>query len=101
MLVMSSLGSVPRDDFDPDSDVDVLVEFEMRHVPGLAVIRLEQELSRLLGGRRVDLVTPKFLSRRQAQDPPLPLTSPATATSLWRRAPSTGKSWEIRPRRRS
>jgi predicted nucleotidyltransferase len=61
---LAFFGSVLRDDFGPDSDVDVLVEFETGHVPGLAFIRLEQELSTLLGGRRVDLVTPKFLNER-------------------------------------
>src|SRR5437870_835037 len=61
---LALFGSVLRDDFGPDSDVDVLVEFESGHVPGLAFIRLEQELSKLLGGRRVDLVTPKFLNDR-------------------------------------
>lgn len=60
---LSLFGSVLRDDFGPDSDIDVLVEFEAGHVPGLAFIRLEQELSSLLG-RRVDLVTPKFLNER-------------------------------------
>jgi uncharacterized protein len=60
---LALFGSVLRDDFGPDSDIDVLVEFETGHVPGLAFIRLEQELSRLLG-RRVDLVTPKFLNER-------------------------------------
>lgn len=57
-------GSVLREDFRPDSDIDVLVEFQAGHVPGLAFILLEQELSRLLDGRRVDLVTPKFLNER-------------------------------------
>ena len=61
---LALFGSVLREDFRPDSDIDVLVEFEAGHVPGLAFIRLEQELSRLLGGRRVDLVTPKFLNER-------------------------------------
>ena len=61
---LALFGSVLRDDFGPESDVDVLVEFEPGHVPGFAFIRLEQELSRLLGGRRVDLVTPKFLNDR-------------------------------------
>jgi predicted nucleotidyltransferase len=60
---LALFGSVLRDDFGPDSDIDVLVEFETGHVPGLAFIRLEQELSSLLG-RRVDLVTPKFLNER-------------------------------------
>jgi predicted nucleotidyltransferase len=42
--------------------VDVLVEFEPEHVPGLAFFSMERELSALLG-RRVDLNTPGFLSR--------------------------------------
>ncbi|HSU80760.1 MAG TPA: nucleotidyltransferase family protein [Thermoanaerobaculia bacterium] len=61
---LSLFGSVLRDDFGPQSDIDVLVEFEPGHVPGLRLIRLQDELSRLFGGRRVDLVTPKFLNRR-------------------------------------
>jgi predicted nucleotidyltransferase len=61
---LALFGSVLRDDFGPDSDVDVLGEFEVGRVPGLAFIRLEQALSNLLGGRRVDLVTPKFLNGR-------------------------------------
>ena len=54
-------GSVLRDDFAPDSDVDVLVEFEPGHTPGLAFFALERELSQILG-RPVDLNTPAFLS---------------------------------------
>jgi hypothetical protein len=61
---LAFFGSVLREDFGPDSDVDVLVEFETGHVPGLAFVRLEQDLSRLLGGRRIDLVTPNFLNER-------------------------------------
>ena len=61
---LSLFGSVLRGDFGPDSDVDVLVEFEPDHVPGLALIRIEDELSELLGGRKVDLVTPGFLNHR-------------------------------------
>ena len=53
-----------RDDFGPESDVDVLVEFEPGHTPGLALIQIQDELSALLGGRPVDLVTPKFLHPR-------------------------------------
>ncbi len=59
---LSLFGSVIRDDFTPSSDVDVLVEFEPGHVPGLAFFSMERELSALLG-RRVDLNTPGFLSR--------------------------------------
>ena len=61
---LSLFGSAVKGDFGPESDVDVLVEFEPGHVPGLALIRMQDELSVLLGGRRVDLVTPKFLNRR-------------------------------------
>lgn len=59
---LSLFGSVLRDDFRPDSDVDVLVEFEPGHVPGFAFMTMQEELSALLG-RKVDLNTPKFLSR--------------------------------------
>ncbi len=59
---MSFFGSVLRDDFTRDSDVDVLVEFEPGHVPGLAFFEMEAELSRILG-RKVDLNTPQCLSR--------------------------------------
>jgi predicted nucleotidyltransferase len=61
---LSLFGSILRDDFGPGSDIDVLVEFEPGHVPGFRLIRLQDELSGLFGGRRVDLVTPKFLNRR-------------------------------------
>jgi len=64
---LSLFGSVLRGDFGPESDIDVLVAFEPGHVPGLALIDLEDELSRMLGGRRVDLVTEKFLNRRIRQ----------------------------------
>ena len=51
-------------DVRPDSDVDVLVEFEPGHVPGLIRLAgMELELSTLLGGRKVDLNTPLCLSR--------------------------------------
>lgn len=57
-------GSALRDDFRPDSDVDVLVEFEPGHVPGFfRLFDMEAELSALFGGRKVDLRTPQDLSR--------------------------------------
>jgi uncharacterized protein len=61
---LSFFGSVLSDSFHPDSDIDVLVEFEPGHIPGLKLIRIQEELSSILGGRKVDLVTPKFLNRR-------------------------------------
>jgi predicted nucleotidyltransferase len=59
---LALFGSVLRDDFSPGSDVDVLVEFEPGHVPGLAFFAMEAELSAIVG-RKVDLNTPGFLSR--------------------------------------
>ena len=62
---LSLFGSVLRDDFGPDSDVDVLVEFEPGHSPSmLRFVRMEQELTAIMGGRKVDLITAKSLSRR-------------------------------------
>ena len=62
---LSIFGSVLRDDFRPDSDVDVLVEFEAGHTPGFfRLFEMEEELSGLLGRRRLDLLTPKFLNHR-------------------------------------
>jgi predicted nucleotidyltransferase len=54
-------GSVLREDFRPDSDVDVLVEFDTGVRIGLQFFALEQELSEILG-HKVDLNTPGFLS---------------------------------------
>lgn len=63
-------GSILRDDFGPDSDIDVLVEFAPDRVPGLAFFQIQEELAALLG-RKVDLHTPGFLSpyfRQQVLD---------------------------------
>jgi len=59
---LAFFGSVLRDDFTPESDVDVLVEFEPGARVGLRFFALEQELSELLG-HKVDLNTPGFLSK--------------------------------------
>ena len=60
---LSLFGSVLRDDFGPDSDVDVLIEFEPGHTVGLLrMAGLELELSAMLD-RKVDLRTPAELSR--------------------------------------
>ena len=58
---LSLFGSALREDFRPESDVDILVEFTPGHVPGFAFFALQDELSELIG-RRVDLNTPNFLS---------------------------------------
>ena len=61
---MAFFGSVLRADFGPESDIDVLVEFEPGHVPGLfGIARMELELSTIFDGRKVDLRTAEDLSR--------------------------------------
>lgn len=60
---LSLFGSVLRNDFSPDSDIDVLVEFEPGKTPGFAIVTIQQELSKLMGGRTIDLRTPHELSR--------------------------------------
>ncbi len=59
---LALFGSVLRPDFREDSDIDVLVEFEPDHIPGLAFFSMQDELSEMLG-RKVDLNTPNFLSK--------------------------------------
>ena len=59
---LALFGSVLREDFRPESDVDVLVEFEPGTRVGLRFFDMEMELSEILG-RKVDLNTPGFLSK--------------------------------------
>jgi predicted nucleotidyltransferase len=59
---LALFGSVLREDFGPESDVDVLVEFEPGARTGLRFFTMQEELSRILG-RRVDLNTPQSLSK--------------------------------------
>lgn len=66
---LAIFGSALRKDFRPESDIDVLVEFEPDRTPGLlGVARMELELSELFSGRKVDLRTPEDLSRYFRQD---------------------------------
>jgi len=59
---LAFFGSVLRENFGPESDLDVLVEFAPGMTPGLDFFTIEEELSMLLD-RKVDLNTPQFLSR--------------------------------------
>jgi predicted nucleotidyltransferase len=59
---LSLFGSILRDDFRGDSDVDVVVEFEPGKTPGFGFAGIQEELSVLLG-RQVDLNTPASLSK--------------------------------------
>jgi predicted nucleotidyltransferase len=64
MRRLALFGSQLKGTARPDSDIDLLVEFEPGRVPGLlALASMEQELSELLGGRRIDLRTAEDLSR--------------------------------------
>jgi len=54
-------GSILRDDFSLDSDIDVLVEFEPEHIPGWEFVTMQTELSEMFG-REVDLHTPASLN---------------------------------------
>lgn len=59
---LAVFGSALRDDFTPESDVDILVNFQKGQEPGFAFFDIQDELTELLG-RKVDLHTPGFLSR--------------------------------------
>lgn len=60
---LALFGSILRDDFSLDSDIDILVEFEHGHTPGFfELMKMEEELTNLFG-RTVDLRTPQDLSR--------------------------------------
>ncbi len=60
---LSLFGSVLRDDFTPESDIDFLVEFEPGKTPGyFKLVSMEMELSEMLKGRKIDLRTPNELS---------------------------------------
>jgi predicted nucleotidyltransferase len=61
---LAFFGSILRDDFGPESDIDLLVEFEPGKTPGFfGLARMEREFSALFDGRKVDLRTPGDLSR--------------------------------------
>jgi predicted nucleotidyltransferase len=65
---LSIFGSALRDDFTTESDVDVLVEFDPLHIPGLIRLAgMEIELSEIIG-RKVDLRTAQELSRYFRQE---------------------------------
>ena len=66
---LSIYGSALRADFDAESDIDVLVEFAPDCSPGLmGITGMEIKLSKIFGGRKVDLRTPEDLSRYFRQD---------------------------------
>ncbi len=64
---LALFGSVVREDFRPESDVDVLVEFEPGTKVGLRFFAMERELSEILG-RKIDLNTPGFLNKHYREE---------------------------------
>lgn len=65
---LSLFGSALRGEFENESDIDLLVEFDPDHIPGLIRLAgMELELSEILG-RKVDLRTPHDLSRYFRQE---------------------------------
>jgi predicted nucleotidyltransferase len=60
---LSFFGSFTRDDFAPESDIDVLVEFKPNARVGFELFEMEDELSAAMGGRRVEVNTPRSLSK--------------------------------------
>ncbi|MDE3046213.1 MAG: nucleotidyltransferase domain-containing protein [Verrucomicrobiota bacterium] len=63
IIKLAFFGSVLTDHFSTTSDVDILVEFDPRHVPGLfSIVEMKEELSREIG-REVDLRTPEDISK--------------------------------------
>jgi uncharacterized protein len=62
---LSLFGSAVRGELGPDSDVDFLVEYDPSKRPGMVEMQeLEDRLSAIYGGRKVDLVNPKYLNPR-------------------------------------
>lgn len=60
---LSLFGSVLTERFGPESDIDILVEFEQGHTPSLfGMVAMEAQLSEIFGGRKIDLKTPQELS---------------------------------------
>ncbi|RQD82197.1 MAG: nucleotidyltransferase [Methanocalculus sp. MSAO_Arc2] len=64
ILSLALFGSVLREDFTPESDIDILIGFEESKTPGFfTILTMEEELSELFGGRKIDIRTTEELSR--------------------------------------
>jgi predicted nucleotidyltransferase len=59
---LGGFGSAARNEQSPDSDIDLLVEFQPGHASSLAgMARLRQAFTVMLNAQRVDLATPSIL----------------------------------------
>ena len=61
---LSLFGSVLESGFRPDSDIDVLVDFDPQYPIGFRIIDMEEELSNLFDSHKVDIVNAKYLNPR-------------------------------------
>jgi predicted nucleotidyltransferase len=63
IIKLSLFGSILRNDFNESSDIDILVEFDKNHIPGfIRLSNIQNALSKLLGGKEIDIRTPNDLS---------------------------------------
>ncbi len=60
IVKMWLFGSILRDDFNPESDIDVLVTFDPAHIPGWEIVSMQDELAEILG-KPVDFAMPTSL----------------------------------------
>jgi predicted nucleotidyltransferase len=67
IVKLAVFGSSVRDDFGPDSDLDVLYEFEPGYSPGWGIVRVKNDLE-ILFGRKVDMVSFKYINRYLRED---------------------------------
>ena len=64
MRKLSLFGSALRNELTPESDIDILVEFDQNNIAGFFdLLNMEKELSVLLNNRKIDLRTPKDLNK--------------------------------------
>ncbi len=64
---LAMVGTILSDDTLADRNINVLVEFEPGHVPGLSLVKIPNELSTLFGGCPVDMVAPNFFNERMRE----------------------------------
>jgi len=64
---LSLFGSVLTGEFRPDSDIDVLVIYDPQYSVGFRIFRMEEELSKLFDGRKIDIVNEKYINPRMKE----------------------------------
>jgi len=64
---LSLFGSVLTGEFRPDSDIDVLVIYDPQYPVGFRIFRMEEELSSLFDGRKIDIVNEKYINPRMKE----------------------------------